>query len=256
MPPRRRPSEPSPFAALEQAFAVCCAPPRPLALDGAGIAGLPDRPVPLGELKARLLHPSTPYAVRDGALGVLIARAKTEGGGWTVGLAGVLLPGLRRALEPLAETCPAKQADLEAEMLAGLLAALARCPAGRRRPAGFLCGRAYDAAKQLVRKEMAERGCPARRAISAEPPKPFGHPDLVLARAVGAGVVCSDDAELIGPIDVHDGRLVQPRLRVPGAVRTRSRLKTDSPGPGSPRYTVCAPRRDSRWPVDPAQPAR
>ena len=45
---------------------------------------------------------------------------------------------------------------------------------------------------------MAERGRPARRAISAEPPKPFGHPDLVLARAVGAGVVCSDDAELIG----------------------------------------------------------
>ena len=198
MPPRRRPSEPSPFAAVEQAFAVCCTPPRPLALDGAEVAGLPDRPVPLGELKARLLHPSTPYAVRDGALGVLIARAKTEGEAWTVGLAGVLLPGLRRALEPLAETCPAKQADLEAEMLAGLLGALTRCPAGRPRPAGFLCGRAYDAAKQLVRKEMAERGRPARRAISAEPPKPFGHPDLVLARAVGAGVVCSDDAELIG----------------------------------------------------------
>ena len=93
---------------------------------------------------------------------------------------------------------PGQAADLEAEMLAGLLAALDRCPAGRPRPAGFLCGRAYDAAKQLVRKEMAERGRPARRAISAESPKPFGHPDLVLARAVGVGVVCSDDAELIG----------------------------------------------------------
>ena len=30
--------------------------------------------------------------------------------------------------------------------------------------------------------------------------------------------------ELIATVDVHDGRLVQPRFRVPGAVRTRSRL--------------------------------
>ena len=30
--------------------------------------------------------------------------------------------------------------------------------------------------------------------------------------------------ELIATVDVHDGRLVQPRFRVPGAVRIRSRL--------------------------------
>jgi hypothetical protein len=30
--------------------------------------------------------------------------------------------------------------------------------------------------------------------------------------------------ELIASIDVHDGRLVQPRFRLPGAVRTRSVL--------------------------------
>ena len=163
MPPLHRPSEPSPFAALERAFAVLFAEPRPLALDGASVAGLPARAIPLGELKARLLHPSTPYATRDAALGVLIARAKAEGGAWTVGLAGVLLPGMRRAIEPLVEACPAKQADLEAQMLVGFLAALAHCTPERPRPAGFLCGRAYDAAKQLVRAELAERppGAPA-----------------------------------------------------------------------------------------------
>ena len=198
MPPLRRPSEQSPFAALERAFAVLSAEPRPLALDGASVAGLPARAVPLDELKARLLHPSTPYATRDAALGILIARAKAEGGAWTVGLAGVLLPGMRRALEPLVEACPAKQADLEAQMLVGFLAALARCAPGRARPAGFLCGRAYDAAKQLVRSELAERARPAHRPISAEPPKPWGHPDFVLARAVTQGVICADDAELIG----------------------------------------------------------
>ena len=198
MPPLRRPSEPSPFAALERAFAVLCVEPRPLALDGASVAGLPARAIPLGELKARLLHPSTPYVTRDAALGVLIARAKAEGGAWTVGLAGVLLPGMRRALEPLVDACPAKQADLEAQMLVGFCAALARCSPERPRPAGFLCGRAYDAAKQLVRAELAERARPAHRPISAEPPKPWGHPDFVLARAVDQGVICADDAELIG----------------------------------------------------------
>ncbi len=198
MPSRRRPAEPSPFAALERAFTVLSAEPRPLAVDGASVAGLPARAIPLGELKARLLHPSTPYVTRDAALGVLIARAKAEGGAWTVGLAGVLLPGMRRAIEPLVEACPAKQADLEAEMLVGFLAALARCAPGRPRPAGFLCGRAYDAAKQLVRAELAERARPAHRPISAEPPKPWGHPDFVLARAVAQEVICADDAELIG----------------------------------------------------------
>ena len=52
--------------------------PNPLALDGTGIAGLPDRPVPLGELKARLLHPSTPFEVRDAIVGELVARSQTR----------------------------------------------------------------------------------------------------------------------------------------------------------------------------------
>ena len=38
MPSLRRPSEPSPFAALERAFATLTTEPRPLALDGASVA--------------------------------------------------------------------------------------------------------------------------------------------------------------------------------------------------------------------------
>ena len=48
----------SPFDTLEKTFDLLTTGPRPLALDGTGLPGLPDRPVPLGELKARLLHPS------------------------------------------------------------------------------------------------------------------------------------------------------------------------------------------------------
>ena len=79
MPSRHTRSEASPFAALEQTFALLCAEPRPLALDGTGIEGLPDRPIPLTELRARLLHPCVSYATRDAALNNLIKKARTEG---------------------------------------------------------------------------------------------------------------------------------------------------------------------------------
>lgn len=115
-----------------------------------------------------------------------------------MGLAAVLLPGMRRAISPLVDACPGKEADLEAEMLAGFLNGLGRVAEGRPRPAGWLTGWAFDAAKQLVRNELAERGRPGHQPVSAEPPKPYGHPDLVLADAVAEGVICGDDAELIG----------------------------------------------------------
>ncbi len=95
----------SPFDTLEKTFDLLTTGPRPLALDGTGLPGLPDRPVPLGELKARLLHPSTPFAIRDAIVGELVARAQAEGGRWSVGLAGVLLPGLRRAVWALTQAC-------------------------------------------------------------------------------------------------------------------------------------------------------
>lgn len=201
---RHRRFEASPFATLERAFALLTAGPRPLALDTSGIEGLPDRAVPLGELRSRLLHPSTRYPTRDAAIAALVTRARTEGGAWTVGLAGVLLPGLRRALLPLVSACPGKGADLEAEMLTGLLAALAGIPAGRARLAGWLTGRAFDAAKGLLRSELGERARPCHLAASAEPPPPYAHPDFVLLRAAAAGVICAEDAELIGATRLGD----------------------------------------------------
>lgn len=78
-------AEASPFATLERAFATLTTEPRPLALDGTGIPGLPDRLIPLDELRTRLLHPSARYATRDAALEILIGRARAERGAWIVG---------------------------------------------------------------------------------------------------------------------------------------------------------------------------
>jgi hypothetical protein len=194
----RRPLTDSPFDTLEKTFDLLVSGPRPLALDGTGIAGLPDRPVPLDKLKARLLHPSTPYSARDVIVGELVSRAKAQGGAWTIGVAGVLLPGLRRAVWPLVQACPGKAADIEAETLTAFLAALSRSEPGRARLASRLCWLARIGAQRLLRTELAERAGPGSDPVSAAPPRPWGHPDLVLAKAVRAGVIGAADAELIG----------------------------------------------------------
>ena len=197
MAPRRTLTD-SPFDTLEKTFDLLVTGPWPLCLDGTAFAGLPDRWVPLGELKARLLHPSMPFAVRDAVGRRAGSPRSAEGGRWTVGLAGVLLPGLRRAAWPLARACPGKAADIEAEMLGAFLAAVANCEPGRHRLAARLTWLARNGAKRALRAEIAERARPGGDAVSAAPPRPWGHPDLVLARAVRAGVVCAEDAEVVG----------------------------------------------------------
>lgn len=77
--------------------------------------------IPLTELTEMLLHPATPYEARDRAVRAVLRRAQREGGDWTVGLAGVLLPRLRAAIAPMARTYPFEAADLEAEALAALV---------------------------------------------------------------------------------------------------------------------------------------
>lgn len=188
----------SPFDMLEKTFDLLVTGPHPLALDGTGVRGLPNRLIPLGELKGRLLHPSTPFVTRDAIVGGLVARAQAEGGRWSVGLAGVLLPGLRRAAWPLMQVCPGKADEIEAETLAAFLAAVAAATPGRARLASRLCWLARIGAQRLLRAELGEQARPGTEPVSAAPPRPWGHPDLVLARAVRAGVLGAADAELIG----------------------------------------------------------
>ncbi len=117
--------QPSSFAALEAAFELLCAGPSPLAIDGTAFSGLPARSIPLTELRVLLQHPATSPALRQAVIDGLFSRACQEHGAWTVGLGGVLLPGLQRiaaclaighhgaALVPDAERNADTEADLE-----------------------------------------------------------------------------------------------------------------------------------------------
>jgi hypothetical protein len=135
---------------LDRSFRLLVCEPAPLALDGFAVDGLPDRPIPLDELRSMLLHPSVGFDTRDTALTWLVGRAQAEGGAWLVGLAGVLLPGIGRRVYPLCRAFPRLAHDLEAEALVGLLQAVQAWRLGETRVATRLVWAAARGAHRLL----------------------------------------------------------------------------------------------------------
>jgi len=108
----------SPFDTLEKTFDLLVAGPHPLALDGTSLDGLANRAIPLGELKAMLLHPSMSFHV--------LRRARRDGRRARRALARQgrrLDRRRRRGAWPLVQSCPGKAADIEAQALAAFLVA-------------------------------------------------------------------------------------------------------------------------------------
>jgi hypothetical protein len=111
--------------AVDAAFRLLTCGPQPLAVHAARLAeGLPDRLVPLDELRVLLLHPSTGARARNLVWAELVRRARGGDPAWVIGLTGVALPGLRRAVAGLSGAYRGEAADLQSEVLAGFLAAL------------------------------------------------------------------------------------------------------------------------------------
>jgi hypothetical protein len=242
---------PSPYETLEAAFRLLTSGPDPLSLDGRLVGhGLPARAIPLDELRGMLLHPSVPFAARDAAVTELARRACRDREAWMVGLAGVLLPGLRRLTTPLARACPGKAADLEAAVLSGLVEAVAGFGEATGRPAASLVWAAVRAAYRLLETERVWRARHVPRGLPAEPPRPAGHPDFVLADAVRAGVLSTREAEVVGETRVGGVRLKDlaaawgvpygqlKRFRQQAEVRLVDWLRFDRLRPGGSRNRV------------------
>src|SRR5260370_1305156 len=98
---------------------------RRLAVHASHLAGgLRDRPVPRGELRVLLLHPATSPRARNRVWAELVRRARSGDPAWVIGLTGIALPGLRRAVASLASAYRGDPADLQSEVLTGFLAAV------------------------------------------------------------------------------------------------------------------------------------
>lgn len=132
---------------------------------------------------------------------------------------GIALPGLRTAAAKLTRTWGGGSEDLDAELVAAFLEALAGAEVSGPNLCANLRTRAYNQVRRMrygairyaVRNISLEQI--PEQAIS---PSSSGHPDLVLADAIRAGVINRREAELIGAtrLEGRPVRAVAERLGV------------------------------------------
>lgn len=202
--PRRPAGVPNSLDIARTSFALLVTGPEPLALDGRNFDGLPCQLLPLSLVRDLLLAASCPQATRDAVWAELVTRSRSEGGAWTVGAVGVALPALTSVAARLTDRFAGDPADIHAEVLTGFLAALAEVDVDRPRIMLRLRWAAYRAGHAAL-TESLDGPPPAAAAFGSLPPMPpWGHPDLVLARAVADGAISRLEADVIGATRLED----------------------------------------------------
>jgi DNA-directed RNA polymerase specialized sigma24 family protein len=222
----------SPLADMERAFRLATRAPALLAVDGAEVApDLPQRSVPLDELRQLLLHGQLSYAAKDRSLGLVASRAQSGDGLWMVGLAGLLMPGLKRVARRLRRAPGVEAAEVGPEVVIALLESISRVDPAGDRIAARLCWEVY---------RRAARALGVRRRTAWEPvwptDRPPGsavsstNPEQVIARAVRAGAITVDDAELIARTRLESQRITDlaASLGLPAARLQKRRARAEA----------------------------
>ena len=205
---RQRPTVTTAHTSLDSvasAFWLLTHGPDPLSVDGAEVGhGLPRRRIPLPQLRAMLLHPSTSRECRDAAWRLIVLNARAGTPAWVVGAAGVALPALSKIARDLTDGYRGDPADVHSAALAGFVTALHRIDVDRPGVITRLRWAAYRAAIVARYTRDGIQPAPSSPPESSPPPYPWGHPDLVLLDAVAKGVLSPLQAELIGRSRLED----------------------------------------------------
>jgi hypothetical protein len=178
--------------------------PDPVSVNGRLFPGLPDRRIPLDEVRDCLLARRCPQATRDAVWAHLVLRSRTEGATWTVAAVGVALPALTSVAATLSARFAGDPADIHAEVLQGFLSEMATIDLRPPRIMLRLRWAAYRAGHHALTEALAGPTPVAPGFRSTPPHAPWGHPDLVLARAVADGVLTQTEAALIGATRLED----------------------------------------------------
>jgi hypothetical protein len=245
----------SPLTAASRAFDLLTCAPAPLAFDGRAFEGLPERMMPLDELRKFLLAKSTSVVVRDAVWRELVIRARRDGPAWVVAAVGMAMPGLRRTGGLLASGWHGDTADLDAELIVGFVERLRTVDLDVPR----ICGRLIDAGLRSDRKVREAYSDTELIKVdttgSRLPMLPWDHPDLVLARAVAVAVIDPDEANLIGATRLGQATLAQaaaelgidPALAASWRRRAEKRL-AEAIHAGELDFVTIRPRRTrGRW---------
>lgn len=172
--------------------------PRPLSIDGRRFPGLPHRRVALDELRDRLLARRCPQTTRDAVWAHLVMRSRRQGVSWTVGAVGVALPALTSVAAGLTARLAGDPAEVHAEVLRGFLTELPVIDLRRPRIMLRLRWAAYRSGYAALSEALGGPTPTGLGSRSVPPTSPWGHPDLILARAVAEGVLTPTEADLIG----------------------------------------------------------
>ncbi|WP_416968209.1 hypothetical protein [Streptomyces sp. 4F14] len=193
-----------PLDTVRKRFALLVDGPAPLTVDGSRFHGLPHRPVPLDELRALLLAPACPRLTRDAVWTHLVRRSRQDGALWVLACAGMALPALAGVVRRLSDRFPGEASDLQAEVVSGFLAGLASVDVVRPRVLPRLRWAAYRQGHAALTKAL-DAPTPVAPGFGPSVPRPpYGHPDLVLARAVREAVLTRTEADLIGTTRLDD----------------------------------------------------
>jgi hypothetical protein len=200
----------SPLAAADAAFAVLTCEPAPLTLDLDTFdpdAGLPGGVMTLPALRDWLLAHPRAYTARDEVWRELVRRARLNGPAWVIAAVGMAMPALRRYAGQLCAGYAGDPSDIDAEILTGFLTALRdRIDLAKDAPHAALCRAAWRAGFTL--RQQAHEYTPVDDVEHVTGPRtpmvPYGHPDLLVQRAVGLGILDKEDEQPY--IDVRLGR--------------------------------------------------
>jgi hypothetical protein len=192
---RQRRSWPAtPLDAAQRAFDLLVCPP---AFDGRGFAGLPNRILPLDELKKILIDNATPRPVRDAVWRELVIRARRDGPAWVIATVGIAMPGLRRTAGMLAKGWPGDSSDRDGELLIGFVDRLRTIDLTHSRIAGKLIDAGARAVKTARARQEESDTVRVHGTWSMPPQQPWDHPDWALPRAVAQAVIDPDEYQLI-----------------------------------------------------------
>ncbi|MEX3102604.1 MULTISPECIES: hypothetical protein [unclassified Streptomyces] len=228
-PEERRNTPVLPLDTVRERFTLLVTGPEPLTVDGRQYHGLPHRPVPLDELRRLLLQPACPRLTRDAVWTHLVRRSRRDGAVWVLACAGMALPALAGVVRRLTDYFPGEASDVQAEVLSGFLCALASVDVVRPRVLPRLRWAAYRQGHAAVTKAL-NAPIPVAPGFGPSVPRPpWGHPDLVLARAVREAVLTRTEADLIGTTRLDDTTVtdwaVRHRTTPNAAYKTRHRAE-------------------------------
>jgi hypothetical protein len=200
----------SAITAADEAFAVLVARPAPLAFDARGIPGLPHRHVDLMELRKLLIGQAIRGPAVDQTWRRLATQARNWGPAWVIAAVGMAVPGLNGIAARLSTGQPQIAEDIDSEVVAGFLQALRTEDLNPPRVWLRLMWAAYRSGDRVRRvREVVE--LPADLPTGGSTPHvPYGHPDLLLGRAVVAGILTAYEAALIG--DTRIGEVLIEQL--------------------------------------------